>query len=58
VFSAEFAFSMFTLAVVSYVGGWLLDHGVGLRTLAFATGIMFFLPALAWMYAQRLWRDL
>jgi MFS family permease len=58
VFSAEFAFSMFTLAVVSYVDGWLLDHGVGLRTLAFATGIMFFLPALAWMYAQRLWRDL
>lgn len=55
VFSAEFAFSMTTLAVVSYAGGWLLDHGLGIRPLAVATGMMFLLPAAAWAFAQRLW---
>jgi hypothetical protein len=55
VFSAEFAFSMFTLAAVSTLGGFLLDHGVAMRTLAFATGLAFFVPALVWWFAQRLW---
>ena len=57
VFSAEFAFSMFTLAAVSTLGGYLLDHGVPLRTLAFATGLAFCVPALAWWFAQTLWRQ-
>lgn len=56
VFSAEFAFSMFTLAVVSQIGGWLLDHGFSLRRLAFATGLLFFLPAIAWLGVQERWR--
>jgi len=56
VFSAEFAFSMFILAAASQVGGYLLDHGMPLRTLAFGTGIMFFIPALAWASIQHLWR--
>jgi MFS family permease len=57
VFSAEFAFSMFTLAAVSTIGGYLLDHGMGLRPLAFITGLLFFFPAAVWTLAQRLWRQ-
>lgn len=56
VFSAEFALSMFILAAVSTLGGYLLDHGMGLRTLAFVTGVAFVIPAIGWSLAQRLWR--
>lgn len=56
VFSAEFAFSMAILALVSYSGSLLLDHGVSVRTLAFATGVAILLPAVAWAQAQRLWK--
>ncbi len=55
VFSTEFAFSMGTLAVISYSGGLLVDHGISVRSLAFATGLLVLAPALAWAYAQRLW---
>ena len=57
VFSAEFAFSMATLAAVSYTGGVLVDHGVSIRGLAFATGGFVLLPGIAWAFAQRLWRN-
>ena len=56
VFSAEFAFSMATLAAVNYTGGFLIDHGMPVRGLAFATGLLVLTPAVAWAYAQRLWR--
>ena len=56
VFSAEFAFSMLTLAAVSYLGGYLLDHGVSIRSLALWTGILFVIPAVAWIFAQRRWQ--
>lgn len=56
VFSAEFAFSMATLAVVNYTGGFLVDHGLSVRALAFATGLLVLTPAIAWARAQRLWR--
>ena len=55
VFSAEFALSMFTLAAVSQLAGYLVDHHVPLRTIAFGTGLLFFIPALVWAYLQRLW---
>ena len=55
VFSAEFAFSMATLAAVSYAGGILVDHGWTVRELAFATGLFVMLPGLAWAAAMRLW---
>ena len=56
VFSAEFAFSMFTLAAMSQLAGYLIDHHVALRTVAFLTGIFFFVPAIVWASLQRLWR--
>ena len=56
VFSAEFAFSMATLAMISYTGGVLVDHGMSVRALAFATGLLILIPAAAWAHAQRLWK--
>ncbi len=57
VFSAEFAFSMFTLSIVSYSAGILADQGVPVRTLAMWTGAVILIPAFLWGLALRLWRD-
>ncbi len=56
VFSAEFAFSMATLAVVSYTSSIFVDHGISVRTVAFVTGLAMLLPAIAWALALRLWK--
>ena len=56
VFSAEFAFTTLTLAVASQAAGMAIDHGIGIRTVALATGVVLLVPVLAWTYAQRLWR--
>ena len=55
VFSAEFAFSMLVLSVVSFGAGVLNDSGVPVRTLALGTGIAMFAPFLLWVVAQRWW---
>ena len=55
VFSAEFAFSMLVLSVVSFGAGVLNDSGVPVRTLALGTGIAMFAPFLLWVGAQRWW---
>ena len=57
VFSAEFAFSMLTLSIVSYSAGVLADQGVPVRTLALCTGAIILVPAFLWGLALRLWRD-
>jgi MFS family permease len=55
VFSAEFAFLMFTVGSAGYAAGFAVDHGVGVRTMALITGIAMLLPAALWSLAQRLW---
>jgi MFS family permease len=55
VFSAEFAFSMFTLSAVSYTAGILSDAGISVRTLALFTGLLVLIPATLWCFALRLW---
>lgn len=57
VFSAEFAFSMFTLSIVSYSAGVLADRGIPVRTLALYTGFIVLIPACLWAMALSLWRD-
>lgn len=58
VFSAEFAFSMATLAAASYAAGVVVDQNVDLRIVAVATGAAMLIPAAAWAFAaQRLWRN-
>jgi len=55
VFSAEFALMMLTVGSTGYVAGFAVDHGIGIRTMAFLTGVGVLCAALAWAYAQRHW---
>lgn len=57
VFSAEFAFSMLTLSMVSYSAGLMTDAGMPVRTLAHLTAGLVLVPGIAWSIAQRLWRE-
>lgn len=57
VFSAEFAFSMLTLAVSSFVAGRVVDRGIDVRTVAVATGVLMLVPLGAWLVAGRAWRE-
>lgn len=49
VFSAEFALYMLTQAISSFLAGQLLDHGVSVAAVAFATGVAMLLPLFAWI---------
>jgi MFS family permease len=56
VFAAEQAFAMFTMSVVTYSGGLLVDAGMSVFTLATITGLLLLLPAGLWSLAQRMWK--
>jgi predicted MFS family arabinose efflux permease len=56
VFAADLGVFMLTIAMAGALAGMLIDRGVGVRTVAFATGVAMLLPALAWFWALRLWR--
>jgi MFS family permease len=56
VFSAEFAFCTFTLALCSFAAGLLADAGVSARALAYATGVLMIVPALLWVACRGVWR--
>jgi len=56
VFSAEFAFHMLSTATASYSAGLVIDLGVGVRTVALATGAVMLIPLIAGILLQRLWR--
>lgn len=55
VFSAEHALNTLVLSIVTWSVGVFSDRGVAPRTLAFATGIILFVPALLWALALRHW---
>jgi predicted MFS family arabinose efflux permease len=57
VFSAEFAFSMLALAISSFAAGRAVDHGIDVRTVAIATGLLMLAPVAAWLVAGRAWRS-
>jgi len=57
VFSADFAFLVLSGSVASYLAGTLVDVGVTVRMLAAATGLAALLPAVAWSFGLRLWRE-
>ena len=57
VFSAEFALMMGTLSMVALLGGWLVDAGLPVRTLAFGVGCAVLVPGALWVLAQRFWHD-
>lgn len=57
VFSAEFAFSMLTLAISSFLAGRAVDQGIDVRTVAIATGAVMMVPIGTWLIAGRAWRS-
>jgi len=52
VFSADFAGLFLSMSAVSFLAGRLVDQGVSVRVLAFATGAIALLPAALWLRAQ------
>jgi predicted MFS family arabinose efflux permease len=56
VFGADLAVSMLLLAMVTWIAGQSIDHGVSPRMVAMGTGAAMFLPAAIWSMALRLWR--
>ncbi len=56
VFSADYAFLVVTMSLVSYLAGVLIDFGVSVRVLAVMTGLFGIGPAVAWASALRLWK--
>ncbi len=57
VFAADLGFFMLLVAVSGYAASFAIDHGVGVRTIALCTGLVMLAPALAWLWAMRLWRN-
>ncbi len=57
VFSAELGLAMLTLAIGAYLTGFAIDRGIAPRTVAIATGIFMLIPAAAWAWAMRLWKQ-
>lgn len=57
VFSVEFGFSVAMMAVMSSTAGVLIDRGVSPFGLAAVTGAVMVIPAVAWLWALRLWRE-
>jgi len=48
---------MLIVATSGYVAGVAIDHGIGVRTVALWTGAAMLVPALAWLWAMRWWRE-
>jgi MFS family permease len=57
VFSVEFGFSVATMALMSSTAGVLIDKGMSPFGLAAVTGAVMLIPAVAWLWALRLWRE-
>lgn len=50
VFSADLSFCTITLAASSFLAGYAMDHGVDVRTVAFATGIATITSGMLWAW--------
>lgn len=55
-FAADLGFCMFMIAASGYLASIAIDAGAGVRAVAFWTGAVMFAPAVAWLWAMRLWR--
>ena len=56
VFSADFAGLFLSMSAVSFLAGRLVDQGISVRVIAFATGLIAILPAVLWIRSQRHFR--
>jgi len=57
VFAADLGIFMLTIAASGALAATFIDRGVSVRTVAFATGVAMLLPASAWFWALRFWRE-
>jgi len=57
VFAADLGIFMLAIAASGALASILIDRGVYVRTVAFATGVAMLLPALIWFWALRFWRE-
>ncbi len=56
VFSADFAGLFLSMSAVSFLAGRLIDHGLSVRVIAFATAVTAILPAVLWLRSQKHFR--
>ena len=56
VFSADFAGLFLSMSAVSFLAGRLVDQGVSVRVIAFATAVTAILPAVLWLRSQSYFR--
>ena len=56
VFAAELGIFMLTIASGAFLAGHFLDLGYSPRTVAMASGVLMFIPAILWTLANRLWK--
>jgi len=56
VFASDYALLVIAMSAVTYLAGFLMDHGVSARTVATYTGLVGLIPAVAWALALRLWK--
>src|SRR5207245_437910 len=56
VFAADLGFCMLAIATTGFLASVAIDWGIGVRAVAFLTGVAMLLPALAWLRALRLWK--
>jgi len=57
VFSVEFGFSVLNMAIMSTAAGAMIDRGATAFDVAALTGLVMLIPAVAWLFALRLWRE-
>jgi predicted MFS family arabinose efflux permease len=55
--AADLGFFMLVIAVSGYVASVAIDRGIAVRTVALCTGTAMLVPALAWLWTMRLWRN-
>lgn len=57
IFSADFGGLFLVMSGVSFLAGVFVDMGIGIRPIAFWTGVLGFVPAFLWLSAQRFWKS-
>jgi len=55
--AADLGLFMLVIAACGYIASIAIDRGIAVRTVALCTGVAMFAPAMAWLWAMRLWRD-
>ena len=55
--AADLGLFMLVIAACGYIASVAIDRGIAVRTVALCTGVAMFVPAIAWLWAMRLWSD-